>query len=126
MQKITTVSLFSLLLFVGWEKKQPRQSYLALGDSYTIGESVPEKARWPIQLVKALEEKNILIDSPKIIAKTGWTTEDLQKGIDAAILAFPYDWVSLLIGVHNQYQGKSLSAFKLEFAPLLSPAILFA
>ena len=81
-QKITTFSLFILLLFVGCEKKQPRQSYLALGDSYTIGESVPEKARWPIQLVKALEEKNILIDSPKIIAKTGWTTEDLKKGID--------------------------------------------
>ena len=87
-QKITTFSLFILLLFVGCEKKQPRQSYLALGDSYTIGESVPEKARWPIQLVKALEEKNILIDSPKIIAKTGWTTEDLKKGIDEAILDF--------------------------------------
>ena len=125
-QRITTFSLFILLLFIGCEKKQPRQSYLALGDSYTIGESVPEKARWPIQLVKALKEKNILIDSPKIIAKTGWTTEDLKKGIDEAILDFPYDWVSLLIGVNNQYQGKSLSAFKIEFEQLLSQAILFA
>ena len=88
------------------KKKQPKQTYLALGDSYTIGESVTEPARWPVQLVKVLEEKNIFIDSPEIIAKTGWTTTDLKKGIDDTILNFPYDWVSLLIGVNNQFQGK--------------------
>ena len=97
------------------KKKQPKQTYLALGDSYTIGESVTEPARWPVQLVKVLEEKNIFIDSPEIIAKTGWTTTDLKKGIDDTILNFPYDWVSLLIGVNNQFQGKSLATFKIEF-----------
>ena len=108
------------------KKKQPKQTYLALGDSYTIGESVTEPARWPVQLVKVLEEKNIFIDSPEIIAKTGWTTTDLKKGIDDTILNFPYDWVSLLIGVHNQFQGKSLATFKIEFEQLLGQAILFA
>jgi lysophospholipase L1-like esterase len=79
-----------------------------------------------MQLVKALEEENILINKPKIIAQTVWTTTDLKKGVDLAILDFPYDWVSLLIGVNNQYQGKSIEVFKAEFQQLLSQAILFA
>jgi lysophospholipase L1-like esterase len=87
---------------------------------------VSENERWPVQLVKALEGKNRILDSPKIIAQTGWTTSDLKMGIDNAILDFPYDWVSLLIGVNNQYQGKSISNFKEEFEQLLSQALLFA
>ena len=105
-------------MILSCEKQQLKESYLALGDSYTIGEAVSENERWPVQLVKALEWKNRILDSPKIIAKTGWTTADLKMGIDNAILDFPYDWVSLLIGVNNQYKGKSISNFKEEFEPV--------
>jgi lysophospholipase L1-like esterase len=121
------VLAFVFLLYSCQEKKeQNKQKYLALGDSYTIGESVEINERWPVQLVKALEDVSILLNPPQIIAQTGWTTADLKTGIDSAVLDFPYDWVSLLIGVNNQYQGKSIDEFKLEFEQLLSQAILFA
>ena len=103
-----------------------KQSYLALGDSYTIGDSVTEDNRWPNQLVKSLEKKSIFINSPQIIAGKGWTTSDLKMCIDNTALYFPYDWVSLLIGVNNQYQGKSIEEFRVEFEQLLSQAVLFA
>jgi len=116
-----------LLVFSSCEEKEatPKQRYLALGDSYTIGESVREEERWPVQLVQALEKEAILLDSPQIIAQTGWTTSDLKQGIDATALDYPYDWVSLLIGVNNQYQGKSRIEFREEFEQLVSQAILF-
>lgn len=119
---------FVFLVFTACEEKEeiPKQSYLALGDSYTIGESVTEDNRWPNQLVKSLEKESIFIYPPQIIARTGWTTSDLKMGIDNTALDFPYDWVSLLIGVNNQYQGKSIEGFKAEFEQLLSQAILFA
>ncbi len=124
---IRKLVFFSYIFFaLGCEKKQKNQSYLALGDGYTIGEAISNNESWPMQLVKALEEENILIDKPKIIAQTGWTTTGLKKGVDLAILDFPYDWVSLLVGVNNQYQGKSIEVFKAEFQQLLSQAILFA
>ena len=109
------LSILIGLLLISCHKEKVKQSFLALGDSYTIGESVSEYERWPVQLVAALENKNIFIAPPKIIAKTGWTTEELKTGIDQAILDYPYDWVSLLIGVNNQYRGNSISAFKTEF-----------
>ncbi len=124
--KFTPLIFIFIFFTVGCEEKQQNQSYLALGDSYTIGEAVPENERWPIQLVEALKNEGVLIDQPKIIAQTGWTTADLKNGIDSAVLDFPYDWVSLLIGVNNQYQGKSIEAFKVEFEQLLGQAILFA
>ena len=125
-QRLTLLTFVFSFLILSCEKQQLKESYLALGDSYTIGEAVSENERWPVQLVKALEGKNRILDSPKIIAQTGWTTADLKMGIDNAILDFPYDWVSLLIGVNNQYQGKSISNFKEEFEKLLSQALLFA
>jgi lysophospholipase L1-like esterase len=125
-QRLTLLTFVFSFLILGCEKQQLKESYLALGDSYTIGEAVSENERWPVQLVKALEGKNRILDSPKIIAQTGWTTADLKMGIDNAILDFPYDWVSLLIGVNNQYQGKSILNFKEEFEQLLSQALLFA
>jgi len=125
-QRLTLLTFVFSFLILSCEKQQLKESYLALGDSYTIGEAVSENERWPVQLVKALEGKNRILDSPKIIAQTGWTTTDLKMGIDNAILDFPYDWVSLLIGVNNQYQGKSISNFKEEFEQLLSQALLFA
>jgi len=120
------LSILIGLLLTSCHKEKVKQSFLALGDSYTIGESVSEYERWPVQLVAALENKNIFIAPPKIIAKTGWTTEELKTGIDQAILDYPYYWVSLLIGVNNQYRGNSISAFKTEFEQLLTQAILFS
>ena len=125
-QRLTLLTFVFSFLILSCEKQQLKESYLALGDSYTIGEAVSENERWPVQLVEALEGKNRILDSTKIIAQTGWTTTDLKMGIDNAILDFPYDWVSLLIGVNNQYQGKSISNFKEEFEQLLSQALLFA
>jgi hypothetical protein len=72
--------------------------YLALGDSYTIGESVEAAEQWPVQLVMALREQGVNIDDPQIIAKTGWTTAELTKGIEQTNPQGPYDLVSLLIG----------------------------
>ena len=124
---IRKLVLFFLIFFsLGCEKKQKKQSYLALGDNYTIGEAVSNSHSWPMQLVKALEEENILIDKPKVIAQTGWTTVDLKKGIDQTALDYPYDWVSLLIGVNNKCKGKNIEVFKADFEQLLSQSILFA
>ena len=119
---------FVFYVFTTCEEKEEisKQSYLALGDSYTIGDSVTEDNRWPNQLVKSLEKKSIFINSPQIIAGKGWTTSDLKMCIDNTALYFPYDWVSLLIGVNNQYQGKSIEEFRVEFEQLLSQAVLFA
>lgn len=100
--------------------------YLALGDSYTIGESVTEAERWPVQLVAALREQGFNIGEPEIIAKTGWTTGDLAKGIAQAQPQGPYDLVSLLIGVNNQYRGLSQEAYRDEFVKLLDTAVTFA
>ena len=102
------------------------QSYLALGDNYTIGESVFEGQSWPMQLIKLLSEKNINISSPKIIAKKGLTTDELKIEINNSTLDYPYDWVSLLIGVNNQYRGRSIQEFRKQFETLLSDAITFS
>lgn len=96
-------------------------NYLALGDSYTIGESVAEKDRWPNQLADQLK-----IPRPKIIATTGWRTDDLSNAIKSAELKDEYDMVSLLIGVNNQYQGKSTAQYEIEFEELLKTSIKLA
>lgn len=102
------------------------KNYLALGDSYTIGESVSEAERFPNQTVQLLRAQNIKINDPKIIATTGWTTKNLIDAINAASLQNNYDVVSLLIGVNNQYQGRSLDEYKSEFTILLNKSIQFA
>lgn len=101
-------------------------TYLALGDSYTIGESVPQSDRWPVQLVAKLNELGDTIAQPQIIAKTGWTTNELMDAIDRAEVADAYDLVSLLIGVNNQYRGYPISQQEREFEELLQKAIAFA
>ena len=100
--------------------------YLAMGDSYTIGESVAEAKRWPVQLVHALQNNEIAIADPEIIAKTGWTTDELTAGIAEAQPAGPYDLVTLLIGVNNQYRGLSQEVYRDEFEGLLKTAVTFA
>lgn len=98
-------------------------SYLALGDSYTIGESVVTGMRWPAQLVEELREKEVLINSPKIIAKTGWTTDNLLNAMDANLGNEKYDLVSVLIGVNNQYQNKSIEAYETDLNTIFTEAI---
>lgn len=98
-------------------------TFLALGDSYTIGESVAEDQRWPMQLVAALNDTNRPFETPTIIATTGWRTDQLKSAIEAHDLARSYDLVSLLIGVNNQYQGRSISEYEKEFSKLLQIAI---
>lgn len=100
--------------------------YLALGDSYTIGESVDENLRWPVQLAARLNENGANYDDPQIIATTGWTTNELQAGINEANPQGPYDLVSLLIGVNNQFRGYEFSQYETEFVELLDQAIGFA
>ena len=99
----------------------PHARYLALGDSYTIGESVAASERFPVQLAKQLA-----IGEPEIIARTGWTTDELNAAIDAAKPHGPYDLVTLLIGVNNQYRGRDAEQYRQEFAALLQRAIGFA
>jgi len=98
--------------------------YLALGDSYTIGESVAEEERWPNQLV-ALVNSSKEIDVT-IIARTGWTTSELWQGIQAANPQGTYDMVSLLIGVNNQYRGYDINEYREEFRFLLEKSIEYA
>lgn len=101
-------------------------TYLALGDSYTIGESVDRKERWPEQLVKRLRNDTIKIEDPIIVATTGWTTDELKKGIIQVDLKETYDFVTLLIGVNNQFRGYPLSQYESEFKELLEMSIGFA
>jgi lysophospholipase L1-like esterase len=101
-------------------------SYLALGDSYTIGESVPLYESYPYQLVQSLRLAGKAFYAPEIIAKTGWTTSDLASRLKQTILNSNYDFVSLLIGVNNQYRNLSSAEYTLEFEELLLKSIAFA
>ena len=100
--------------------------YLALGDSYTIGEGIPEDGRWPVVLARALRAEGVALEDPRIIATTGWTTDELAAAIDAAEPLGEWDFVSLLVGVNNQYRGRSLENYREEFTTLLQRAIGFA
>ncbi|MBC8111316.1 MAG: SGNH/GDSL hydrolase family protein, partial [Verrucomicrobia bacterium] len=100
-------------------------SYLALGDSYTIGESLPPSQRWSKQLTDLLKKEGKKIANPTIIAQTGWTTAELAQAIQTANNNKKYNMVSLLIGVNNQYREESTDKYRTEFAGLLKTAINF-
>ncbi|WP_049622208.1 SGNH/GDSL hydrolase family protein [Frateuria defendens] len=100
--------------------------YLALGDSYTIGEGVPADGRWPAQLAARLRAQGRALDEPQIVAVTGWTTDELSAGMDGSTFAPPYDLVSLLIGVNNQYRGRGAEDYRGEFRRLLARAVALA
>lgn len=101
-------------------------TYLALGDSYTIGEAVEQELSFPYQLVSELKAQNIRLANPKIIAKTAWTTNELQAAIEAENLIQKFDVVTLLIGVNDQYRGNSPIIYRKEFKALLQAAIDYA
>ncbi len=100
--------------------------FLALGDSYTIGEAVDPAERWPVQLTALLREKGFEVADPQIIAATGWTTDELTAGINAAAPQGNFELVSLLIGVNNQYRGLDTGEYREQFVTLLQRATQFA
>ncbi len=100
--------------------------FLALGDSYTVGEGVASSECWPARLVALLRVEGCDIGQHRVIATTGWTTDELAAGIQAASPTGPFDLVSLLIGVNDQYRGRSVDEYRIEFRALLESAIGFA
>jgi len=131
---ITFCSFSFILIFSCAKDKYPLQmtdqkkaySYLALGDSYTIGQSVLASENFPNQTVQLMTQLGYKFKSPEIVATTGWTTDELQNNINSHTFTPPYDFVSLLIGVNNQYRGRSVENYKPEFESLLKQAIQFA
>ena len=103
-----------------------RFNYIALGDSYTIGESVEDDERFPAQLVKRLSSDSLDIAEPLIIAKTGWTTDELIAAIKEKNVKDTFDIVTLLIGVNNQYRGRSAEEYRRELKQLIETALMFA
>lgn len=101
-------------------------SYLALGDSYTIGTSVNREDSFPFILVEELESLNVYSKEPRVIAQTGWTTSSLLNAINQENITEEFELVTLLIGVNNQYSGQSISTFREEFEQLLNLALKFA
>ncbi len=104
----------------------PTYKYLALGDSYTIGEKVEEKDNFPNQSITLLNQSGKRFEEATIIAKTGWTTDELQEKLAGVRLAIPFDIVTLLIGVNNQYRGRSADEYAVQFEQLLQQAIGYA
>jgi len=102
------------------------QTLLSLGDSYTIGESVLPAENFPNQTISLLRKDGCAFNDPEIIAKTGWTTDELREAIDKNSFKDSYDFVTLLIGVNNQYRGRTVEDYKSEFESLLKQAIQFA
>ena len=100
-------------------------TYLALGDSYTIGEQVKESESFPNQTVVLLREQGFAFKAPSIVAKTGWTTDELDAGIQNANLQQHYDFVTLLIGVNNQYRGRTVEDYRVQFESLLKKALTY-
>jgi len=100
--------------------------YLALGDSYTIGEGVEDSGRWPVQLAAALRADGVPVAAPEVVAVTGWTVAELDAGIDAADPQGPFDLVTLLIGVNDQYRGHDLGGYRAAYRAMLARAVAFA
>lgn len=117
--------LFFLILFSCSYNKDLENniSYLALGDSYTIGESVNYLYSYPIQLKNKLNFEEKIIDKVTVVAKTGWTTDELLDSLNLLGIKEKYDLVSLLIGVNNQYRGYDISNYSIDFEKLLIKAI---
>jgi lysophospholipase L1-like esterase len=101
-------------------------TFLALGDSYTIGEGVPGDRNWPSLLVARLHSQGIEFGEPRIVATTGWTTDELRAAMEAATLTPPYALVTLSIGVNNQYRGRPVEEYRAQFRALLDRAVALA
>jgi lysophospholipase L1-like esterase len=126
--KTIAITVFIVLLTQKYTFMEPlnKHTMLCLGDSYTIGEAVAENERFPMQAVELLAKQNIHFEKPEIVAKTGWTTDELATAIGERHLAERYDIVTLLIGVNNEYRGRDIDNYRIEFKNLLKTAIEFA
>jgi lysophospholipase L1-like esterase len=126
---VAVISMLFLVIFIV-AMKHPQQkkeySYLALGDSYTIGEKVAPEENFPNQAITILRENGFDFKAPRIVAKTGWTTDEIQDGIKEAKLDGHYDFVSLLAGVNNQYRKRSVTDYIPQFESLLDQALKYA
>lgn len=108
------------------KEEQPSLKYLALGDSYTIGESVTEQQRWPTLIHQSIRKAGYSIHAPKIIAKTGWRTDNLLHAIKMQLdTSEKYDLVSVLIGVNNQFQSASITSYEEDLRKLFDQAISY-
>lgn len=133
--KVRSILLLCLILLIACQPAALEESlgeedmstirYLALGDSYTIGESVAARDRWPEQLVKSLAAEGIQTEVT-LIARTGWTVDELWEGIQADPPAGTYDLVTLLIGVNDQYRGYPVDGYREDFRFMLGKAIEYA
>jgi lysophospholipase L1-like esterase len=101
-------------------------SFLALGDSYTHGEGIDPAGSWPARLVQLAREHGTAIAEPRIIARTGWTTDELSAAIDREDPRGPFDLVSLMVGVNDQYRGRTEESYRRRFEPLVRRAVTFA
>jgi len=108
------------------DNTQQKKKYLALGDSYTIGESVNENERFPVQLVSKLRGDSVSINDPVIIATTGWTTDELMAANKEKNVKDTFDVVTLLIGVNNQYRGRDVENYRGELKQLIDIAVNYA
>lgn len=125
--KTGTSVLLLLALFANCSfMPNKKMTLLCLGDSYTIGEAVDENDRFPVQTVNLLRQHGIELEQPVLVAKTGWTTDELATAIKAAELKRSYHFVTLLIGVNNQYRGRDIENYRLEFRELLNTALGYA
>jgi lysophospholipase L1-like esterase len=102
------------------------KTYLALGDSYTIGEAVPQAESFPFQLRALLNQQGVRVDAPTVVATTGWTTDELITAIDqSGLVGKQYNFVTLLVGVNDQYRGMSQDNYRIKFKHVLDMAIQF-
>lgn len=120
------VLMFLLFWSIDTFSQKDRLSFLALGDSYTVGTSELPENSWPLQFVQLMAKKGVFINPPTILAGAGWTTDDLIAKINTSNLEPEYDLVSLLIGVNNQYRGLDIDLFKVQFKELLDKSVEIA
>ncbi len=125
MRALLLIPVFFVVFQLKSQVVIPKQSlrYLALGDSYTIGQSVTSLERWPKQLVDSLEKYGVEIDSFRVIARTGWRTDNLLAEMKNSNLTNDFNLVSLLIGVNDQFQGLSTQSYSLEFDKAIRAAL---
>lgn len=123
---LSCICIFIATSLYAQSSEENMYTYLALGDSYTIGEQVESQDNFPHQTVALLKDEGIAVKAPKIIAVTGWTTDELATAIEKENIQETYSFVTLLIGVNNQYRGRSVENFKEEYTQLLKQAIEFA